>query len=100
MNSKFDLNIKNYNKKELEEILELPINYDENIIEMRETKLRQNIISDANISTEIKTKTIHFISNVKTNLIHILKNENIPNNKLKGIYYPMMHLGNLYLLHR
>jgi hypothetical protein len=80
MNSNFDLNIKNYNKKELEEILDLPVNYDENIIEMRETKLRQNIINDRNISSEIKTKTIDFIASVKTNLVTILKNENIPNN--------------------
>jgi hypothetical protein len=85
MNSKFDLNIKNYNKRELEEILDLPINYDENIIEMRETKLRQNITGDINISSDIKTKTIHFISNVKTNLIHILKNENIQNNVTNDI---------------
>jgi hypothetical protein len=98
MNSKFDLNIKNYNKRELEEILELPINYDENIIKMRETKLRQNIIGDANISTEIKTKTMQFISNVKTNLIHILKNGNEPNNVINEINSLAKTYKNVYNL--
>ena len=31
----FDLNIGNYSKEELEEILELPTNYDENIIRLK-----------------------------------------------------------------
>ena len=44
--SNFDLNIGNYSKKELEEILELPTNYDTSVIEMKEAKLRQNIMSD------------------------------------------------------
>ena len=40
----FDLNISNYKMEELEQILELPSNYDESIIEIKETKLRQNIL--------------------------------------------------------
>lgn len=63
--SNFDLNIGNYTKSELEEILELPMNYDESIIQMKETKLRQNIISDLSIPASIKTQTLNFISNVK-----------------------------------
>ena len=38
--SNFDLNIGNYSKTELEEILELPMNYDESIIQMKENKLK------------------------------------------------------------
>ena len=38
MNSNFDLNIKNYTTKELEELFELPLNYDESIVEIHETK--------------------------------------------------------------
>ena len=63
--SNFDLNIGNYSKTELEEILELPMNYDESIIQMKENKLRQNIISDLSIPTSIKTQTLNFISNIK-----------------------------------
>ena len=49
MNSNFDLNIKNYTTKELEELFELPLNYDESIVEIHETKMRQNILSDKSI---------------------------------------------------
>ena len=49
MNSNFDLNIKNYTTKELEDLFELPLNYDESIVEMQETKMRQNILSDKSI---------------------------------------------------
>jgi hypothetical protein len=49
MESNFDLNINNYTIKELEELLELPNSYDETIIEIQETKLRENIISDKSI---------------------------------------------------
>ena len=87
MNSNFDLNINNYNKNELEELLELPINYDESIIEMKETKLRQNIMNDNSISSHIKSKTINFISNIKNILtINIQKQKNNPlNNIINGI---------------
>jgi hypothetical protein len=42
-------------------IFELPSNYDESIIEMQETKLRQNIISDRSIIALTKNKTLDFI---------------------------------------
>ena len=78
-NNHFDLNIENYSKPELEEILELPNNYDISIIETQETKLRQNILNN-NISPEIKTKTLDFISKVKIQLIQNIKNTSIQNN--------------------
>ena len=81
--SNFDLNIGNYSKPELEEILELPSNYDENIIEMKESKLRQNIMSDLSIPSTIKTKTLGFITNVKNVLVLNINNFGITkNNKL------------------
>lgn len=76
MTSKFDLNITNYNKNELEELLELPSNYDESIIEMKETKLRQNIINDNSISSEVKIKTLKFISDIKNLLIVNIQKSN------------------------
>ena len=45
MNSNFDLNINNYRKEELEDIFELPLNYDSLTLEMRENKLREKIYS-------------------------------------------------------
>jgi len=65
----FDLNITNYKMEELEQLLELPTYYDESIIEMKETKLRQNIMNDKNIANDIKSNTINFITDVKKKLV-------------------------------
>lgn len=79
----FDLNIGNYSKSELEEILELPSNYDENIIYMKEAKLRQNIMNDLSVPVTIKTKTLGFITNIKNALtINIQKNNSANNSKV------------------
>lgn len=75
MTSNFDLNISNYNKTELEELLELPPNYDESIIEMKETKLRENIINDNSIPSIMKTKTLKFIENIKNILTINIKTQ-------------------------
>ena len=82
--SNFDLNIGNYSKPELEEILELPSNYDENIIEMKESKLRQNIMSDLSIPSTVKTKTLGFITNIKNVLILNANNKKSESNANAG----------------
>lgn len=76
----FDLNIGNYSKEELEEILELPTNYDENIIQMKETKLRHNIMADLSIPSQIKAKTLGFITNVKNMLVLNINKKNTNDN--------------------
>lgn len=76
MNSNFDLNIKNYTIKELEDIFELPSNYDESIVEIQETKLRQNIQGDRAIISSTKTNTINFLSQVKKTLVDYIKEKN------------------------
>ena len=88
MNSNFDLNINNYTKKELEDIFELPLNYDESIVEMQETKLRQNIISDKGVVSLTKTNTLKFLNEVKQILIKNIKNNNSDNinNTYKIVY--------------
>ena len=83
MNSNFDLNLNNYTIIELEELFELPPNYDETIIEIKETKLRQHIISDKNVISSTKTNTLDFINKVKKKLCENL-NKNI--NNFKNIY--------------
>jgi hypothetical protein len=95
MNSSFDLNIKNYTIKELEEILELPISYDESIIEIKETKLRQNIISDRSIISSTKTNTLDFIDKVKTKLIENLKSGSVPNNNINKLAKNWANIYNL-----
>jgi hypothetical protein len=65
----FDLDIKNYQKKELEEMFELPDIYDKSILETQELKLKENIISNNKISPDIKSKTIEFLNQAKKLLI-------------------------------
>ena len=72
--STFDLNIQNYTIKELEDLFELPKNYDESIIEIQETKLRQNIMIDRSIVTQTKNNTLEFINKVKQALVDNIKN--------------------------
>ena len=93
--SNFDLNIANYRIPELEQILELPSNYDESIIEMKETKLRQNILNDKQISAIIKTNTLNFITEVKKKLILNIQSHknNLPDiGKLAKTYQDVYNL--------
>ena len=71
--STFDLNIQNYTIKELEDLFELPKNYDESIIEIQETKLRQNIMIDRSIVAQTKNNTLDFINKVKQALVENIK---------------------------
>jgi len=75
MDVNFDLNIKNYTTKELEDIFELPSQYDESIIEIQETKMRKNIQNNKSIASSIKNNTIHFISDVKKALVSYIKDK-------------------------
>lgn len=77
MISNFDLNIQNYSKRELEEILELPLNYDENIVDIKATKLIQNITNDQTVSGKVKTDTLFFINEVKKTLKNFMEKNNV-----------------------
>lgn len=69
MDNQFDWNIKNYNTQELQEILELPSNYDVSQIESQAKKLSSNIINDVSTPQNMKQKTLKFIKEVKDALI-------------------------------
>jgi hypothetical protein len=73
----FDLNIENYNRDELIEMFELPSNFDRNMVEIKETKLRDNIVNNSQINKETKGLTINFLTKAK----NIILNENKPQNK-------------------
>jgi hypothetical protein len=70
----FDLNIHNYKLNELEEIFDLPQNYDQAIIELRELKLRENICSDSSVNDNMRNETLEFLKQAKDNLINSLNN--------------------------
>ena len=73
MNSNFDLNTQNYTIKEIEDIFELPLNYDESIVEIQATKLIQNIISDISILSVTKKNTLNFLTEIKNTLMNYIK---------------------------
>jgi len=65
----FDLDINNYTQKELAEMLELPSNYDNNILESKLSKLRENITNNVKISKDVQTNTVNFLVKVKNMLV-------------------------------
>ena len=95
MNSNFDLNIKNYTITELEEIFELPSNYDESILEIQETKLRQNIMTDRSIISVTKNNTLDFINKVKKTLLENLKTHLNPNTNISKLAKTYSNVYNL-----
>jgi hypothetical protein len=66
----FDLNPENYTRDELIEMFELPSNFDKNILEIKEAKLKDSIINNIEIENETKTKTLNFLIKAK----HIILN--------------------------
>ena len=70
----FDLNIHNYKLKELEEIFDLPQNYDQATIELRENKLRENICSDASVNDKTRDETLEFLKQARDSLINSFNN--------------------------
>jgi hypothetical protein len=78
----FDLDINNYTQNELAEMLELPSNYDNNIVEIKLSKLRENIINNVKISKDIQENTINFLVKVKTMLFKGLGDNRYQNDSL------------------
>jgi len=71
----FDLNIENYATEELIQMFELPTNFDENIVNIKDTKLRENISNNREINNETKMKTLKFISEAKNIILNFYKNK-------------------------
>ena len=66
----FDLNINNYTKQELSSLFDLPPNYDNSILEIKEFKLRENIMKNTEINKDTKIKTINFLVQAKNILLN------------------------------
>lgn len=73
----FDLNIENYTRDELIQMFELPLNFDRNILEIKQAKLRDSIFNNKEINKDTQTKTIQFLIKAK----NIILNENQPPNR-------------------
>jgi hypothetical protein len=72
----FDLNIENYTRDELIQMFELPNNFDKNIVDIKESKLREGIINNHEINKDTRVKTLNFLLKAK----NIILNEIQPKN--------------------
>ena len=66
----FDLNIDNYTKQELASLFDLPPNYDDSILEIKESKLRENIMKNTEINKDTQKRTVNFLVKAKTILLN------------------------------
>ena len=66
----FDLNIENYNKDELIEMFELPSNFDRNIVDIKEARLKDSIINNKEINKETQVKTLNFLMKAKNIILN------------------------------
>jgi hypothetical protein len=67
--SKFDLNLSNYTKVELEEMFQLTPTYTDTDLLQKEQILRENILSDGAVEPMVKIQTLKFIENAKQILL-------------------------------
>ena len=89
----FDLNIDNYTKDELIEMFELPSNFDRNIIEIKEAKLKDNIINNREINKETQIKTLNFILKAKNIILNdSQKQKNNLEEKIEEAFFNSKHL--------
>lgn len=73
----FDLNIANYTKDELREMFDLPPNFDENMFDQKEAKLRETIINNKDISKETQIKILQFLVQTKNMLLNKSSGSNL-----------------------
>jgi hypothetical protein len=71
----FDLNIDNYTRDELIQMFELPPNFDRNILEIKEVKLRDSIISNNEINKDTKVQTMNFLKKAKNIILDKISNK-------------------------
>uniref|UniRef100_A0A6C0HAW9 Uncharacterized protein n=1 Tax=viral metagenome TaxID=1070528 RepID=A0A6C0HAW9_9ZZZZ len=88
----FDLNLNNYKKQELEDIFDLPVDYDSSTLDMKESKLRENIYSDFTLNQEVRNKTIAFLQEAKKLLLTDLKSTVFSKISAANIYNTDMSL--------
>ena len=77
----FDLNIDNYTRDELIQMFELPPNFDRNVLEIKEVKLKDSIINNNEINKDTKVKTMNFLTKAKNVILNNItdKIENLKN---------------------
>uniref|UniRef100_A0A6C0EGA6 Uncharacterized protein n=1 Tax=viral metagenome TaxID=1070528 RepID=A0A6C0EGA6_9ZZZZ len=70
----FDLNINNYNKKELEDLFELPPVYNKDLLDEKEFTMKKNMIMNISIPEDKKAQIFSFIENAKNVILSSIHN--------------------------
>ncbi len=82
----FDLNIENYTKNELIGMFELPEHFDRNIVEIKESKLRESILKNKEIKKDTQVQTINFLAKAKNIILNEPKQNNSFQQKIEDFY--------------
>ena len=88
----FDLNIHNYTKDELADMFELPTNYDNNIFEIKESKIRTNLMNNTEITQTVLDNTLHFLARAKSILLDEKPKDNRVVHFLENLYNTQSNL--------
>lgn len=84
----FDLNINNYTRDELVQMFDLPSNFDKNIFEMKEAKLRDSIVNNNEIKKDTQMKTLDFLIKAKNVILSTIREESHSmQEKIGSIYH-------------
>lgn len=90
----FDLNISNYTSDELKDMFDLPSKFDKNMLEIKESKLRESIVNNSEINKETQSKTLDFLIKAKKQILNSLQKESgALQEKLDTIYNINRDLG-------
>ena len=73
---KFDLNIDNYTIEDILDIFDLTENYDANMLDIKEIKMRDNIMRSTELGQHDIDRTIQFIQDAKLILMNAKDNNN------------------------
>lgn len=74
----FDLNIQNYNKKELEDLFNVKSNnYNSEILDSNLKKIKQNVFVNNMVDNSTKNQTVQFLDQAKNILINFVEGSNV-----------------------
>jgi len=65
----FDLNLKNYKKSELEDMFDLPVDYDETVLHGKAELLKKKIEEDKKVDAGVRKRTLEFLFQAKNFLL-------------------------------
>lgn len=88
----FDLTLANYKKAELEDMFNLPPNYDENVLQLKADVLNKKILDDRKLDIEVRKRTLEFLLQAKVFLLEGLKKILNDSKFENNIYNTDLHL--------